>query len=190
MFITYTDDGGRLLYSDDVRFDVKMSQDSTTRIRIRKDADGSSFGNARDRASKIDYSYATEGNTLWMDEFLTTDVDNKVRDQEVRVTVYVPVGKTIEFDESTRRHLGRTIRYDKDLYRSDIVDYYWTMGEDGELKCHNCPEEVETEEEVREENRIIINEDGIDMNIRDEEDSFEMKIDEDGLRIKTDDSNN
>ena len=190
MFIAYTDNGDRLLYSDDVRFDLKMSQDSTTRIRIRKDADGSSFGNARDRASKIDYGYATEGNTLWMDAYLTTDIDNKARDQEVRITVYVPTGKTITLDESTQRHLGRTTRYDKDMYRSDIVDYYWTMGEDGELKCDNCPEEVESDEEVNEKNRIIINENGIDMNIRDEEDSFEMKIDEDGLRIKTDDNNN
>ena len=189
MFIAYTDDGERVLYSDDVRFDIKMSQDSLKRIRIRKDADGSSFGDARNRASQINYSYALESNTLFLDEYLTTDTENKARDQEVRITFFVPAGKVIQFDESTRRHIGRTTRYDKDLYRSDIVDYYWTMAEDGELKCHDCPEEIEEPEIRDKENRIIINEDGIDMNIRDDEDSFEMKIDEDGLKIKTDDNN-
>ncbi len=190
MYIVYTDDGERLLYSDDIRFDIKMSQDSLSRIRIRKDANGSSFGNARNRASQINYSYSTEGNTLWLDDNLTTDLDNKVRDQEVRITFYVPAGKVIRFDESTRRYIGRTTRYDKDLYRSDIINYYWRMGKDGELKCLNCPEVIESEVEEREENRIIINENGIDMNLRDEQDSFEMKIDEDGLKIKTDDNNN
>lgn len=190
MFIAYTEDGERLLYSNDVRFDVKLSQDSLSRIRIRKDADGSSFSNARNRASQINYDFAAEGNTLLLDEFLTTDIDNKARDQEVRITFYVPSGTVLDFDDSTRRHIGRTTRYDKELYRSDIVLYYWTMADDGELKCHNCPEDIEIPEEDRKKNRIIINEDGVDMNIRNDDESFEMKIDEDGLRINADDDNN
>ncbi len=187
MMIAYTESGERLLYSDDIRFDIRKSEDSLSRIRIRKDADGSSFGNARDRASKIDYTYTTEANMLWLDDYLTTAVENKVRDQEVRVTFYVPEEKVIRFDESTRRHIGRTTRYDADLYRADLVDYTWIMGEDGELKCQDCPEIPEESEDNK--GRIIINEDGLDINIKDEEDSFEMKIDEDGLKINAKENN-
>ncbi len=187
MVITYTESGERLLYSDDVRFDIKKSEDSLNRIRIRKDADGSSFNNARDRASKIDYAYAVESNILWLDDYLTTDVSNKVRDQEVRVTFYVPQGQVVRFDENTRRHISRTTRYDKDLYRSDIVEYSWAMAEDGELKCLDCPETLEETEDK--DGHIIINEEGLDINIKDDEDSFEMQIDEDGLRIKAKENN-
>lgn len=182
MVIAYTESGERLLYSDDVRFDIKKSEDTLNRIRIRKDADGRSFTNARERASRIDYTYALESNTLWLDDYLTTAVENKVRDQEVRITFYVPEGKVIRFDENTRRHIGRTTRYDKDLYRSDIVDHSWQMAEDGELKCLDCPEVLEETDEN--DGHIIINEEGLDINIKDDEDSFEMQIDEDGLRIK------
>ena len=187
MIIAYTESGERLLYSDDVRFDIKKSEDSLSRIRIRKDADGSSFSNARDRASRIDYTFEAENNTLWLDDYLTTAVENKVRDQEIRTTLYVPVGIVVEFDETTRRHLSRTMRYDRDLYRSDIVDYQWQMGDDGELKCLNCPEDLDESDENK--GRIIINEEGLDINIKDDEDSFEMKIDEEGLKINAKENN-
>jgi len=187
MVISYTESGDRLLYSEDVRFDIKKSEDSLSRIRIRKDADGSSFRNARDRASKIDYTFGSEGSSLHLDDYFTTAVNNKVRDQEIRITLYVPEGKVIHLDESTRRHIARTMRYDQDLYRADMVDYYWSMADDGELKCHGCPEKMD--EEGDSDGRIIINEDGVDINIKDDEDSFEMKIDENGLKIKAEENN-
>ncbi len=187
MVISYNESGDRFLYSDDVRFDIKKSEDSLSRIRIRKDADGSSFGNARDRASKIDYSFSSEGNTLMLDDYLTTAVENKVRDQEIRVTVYLPEGKVVRLDESTRRHIARTMRYDKDIYRGDMVDYYWSMAADGELKCLGCPDDMS--DDGTNDGRIIINEDGVDINIKDDEDSFEMKIDENGLKIKAEENN-
>ncbi len=187
MVISYTESGQRLLYSEDIRFDIKKSEDSLSRIRIRKDADGSSFRNARDRASKIDYTFESASSTLQLDDYFTTAVENKVRDQEIRITIYVPEGKVVHFDESTRRHIGRTMRYDQDLYRADMVDYYWSMGNDGELKCMGCPEKMD--EEDNSDGRIIINEDGVDINIKDDEDSFEMKIDENGLKIKAEENN-
>ena len=187
MTVVYMEDGSRLLHSDAVRFDIKKSNDSLAAIRIRKDADGRSFENARKRASNIDYTYAVENNTLWLDNYLTTATENKVRDQEVRITFYAPVGHVVKFEESARRHIGRTTRYDKDLYRRDIVDYTWVMAEDGELKCQDCPESTE---EIEDDNdRIIIDENGVDINIKDEEDSFEMKIDENGVKIKTQENN-
>jgi hypothetical protein len=79
------------------------------------------------------------------------------------------------------------MRYDRDFYRADMVDYYWSMAGDGELKCLVCPEKMEETEDNN--GRIIINEDGLDINIKDEEDSFEMKIDENGLKIKAEENN-
>jgi len=56
------------------------------------------------------------------------------------------------------------------------------MGPDGELKCQECPDEKLDNDD---DNHIRINEDGIDININDENgESFEMKIDEGGVRIK------
>ncbi|MGB5819605.1 MAG: PspC domain-containing protein [Saonia sp.] len=187
MSIAYNENGDRLLFSDDIFFDIKKSKDSVAAIKIRKDADGSSFNEARERARKINYGYAIEGNTLVLDNYITTDIKNKVRDQEVRLTLFIPEGKIIQFDESVKGHLGRSTNNDKDLYRSKITDYIWLMGKDGELKCQNCPEEMEDED--NESGRIIINEDGLDIDINDNNDSFEMRINEEGVKIRAKEKN-
>ena len=184
MTIAHDDAGNRLLFSDDVRFDIKKSKDSTARIHIRKDADGSSFTNARDRAGKINYNYALEGNAIVLNDYLSTDLKNKVRDQEVMVTIYVPVGTELQFDETSKGHIGRSTRYDKDLYRSELIDYRWTMKDNGELECLDCPEDMDDDSSDDDKGRIIINEDGVDIDIQDNGDSFKMKIDEDGVNIK------
>ncbi|MEX0287976.1 MAG: PspC domain-containing protein [Flavobacteriaceae bacterium] len=183
MTITQDDNGNRLLFSDDMRFDVKKSRDSMAHIYIRKDADGSSFGNARDRAGKINYNYALQGNTVLLDDFLTTDLKNKVRDQEVMVTIYVPAGTEVHFDETTKRHIGRSTRYDKAIYRGDLIDYRWSMKDNGEMECLDCPDDMD-EDSDEENGRIIINEDGVDIDIKDNGDSFKMKIDEEGVNIE------
>jgi len=172
--------GDKLLFSDDVRVDIKKSEDSISRIRIRKDANGVSFADARDRAAKINYNYEADSTGLRLNDHLTTAMDNKIRDQEVRLTVYVPAGVTITFNDNARGHIGRTTRYDADVYRRRMVQYTWLMGEDGKLLCQDCPEEEESE------GHIIIDEDGIDIDIRDTDDGVIMKIDEDGVQIKKD----
>ena len=186
LYVTQDEAGNRLLYSDDIRFDIRKSEDSIARIRIRKDANGNSFQDARDRAANIDYQYAMQNGTLLMDNYLTTAYENKMRDQEVRVAVYLPEGTVVQLDENTKRHLGRITRYDKDLYRSDIVTYTWEMQSNGELKCLDCPEDIDRSFDDDGEGRIIINKEGLDINIQDEGESFKMKIDEKGVQIKTD----
>ena len=178
--VAYNASGDKLLYSDDIRVDIKKSEDSLPRLRIRKDANGSSFADARSRAANIQYGYSTEGSTLILDDHLTTDLDNKVRDQEVRVTVYVPVGTTLAFNDNAKGHIGRLTRYDADIYRRKVPEYLWVMDEDGSLNCTDCPLEEDRE------GHIIIDEEGIDIDIRDDDDAIKMKIDEDGVQIKTD----
>ena len=186
MKIAYDENGNTLLYSEDVRFDIRKSEDSVVRLRIKKDADGASFEEARERAGNIDYGYSFNGNQIILNEFLTTGRDNQFRDQEVRNVIYIPEGKVIVFDESAENGMGWSTKNDRDFYRRKIVDYQWVMGSDGELKCLDCPDDLKNRDD--DENHIIINEDGIDIDVKDGGESFKMKIDEDGVEIKADDN--
>ncbi len=186
MTVTHNEQGERVLYRDDVRFDIRKSTDSVAHIHIRKDADGNSTENARNRAEKIDYFYTAQGNTVLLNDYLTTDIANNVRDQEVRVSVLLPVGTVLYLDESVEHHIGSATRHDKDFFRSDMAGYYWAMTENGELQCLDCPTEQEAEEN---ENgaRINIDESGVDINVHDQQDSIRMKIDEYGLKVNVND---
>jgi hypothetical protein len=65
------------------------------------------------------------------------------------------------------------------------------MGSDGELKCQDCPEEDEENPDENEEGgKIIIDENGVNIDIKDHNDSFEMKIGEGGIKVKTGDKDN
>ncbi|WP_445385378.1 PspC domain-containing protein [Robiginitalea sp. IMCC44478] len=185
MKIRYDDNDNPMLYSDDLLVDIRKAEDSVSYIRIRKDADGNSYENARERAGNIIYSYALSGKTLMLDNYFSTEAENKLRDQEMRIAVYVPAGTILEFDSNARNYIGRRTRTDRDLYRREIVKYQWQMDENGELVCLDCPDEVEYE---RGNGRIILDENGLDVDLKDEQDSFKMKIDEDGIQIKAEEN--
>jgi phage shock protein PspC (stress-responsive transcriptional regulator) len=181
--IRYDEADNALLYSDDLLMDIQQSEDTVLSLRVRKDADGSSYQNARDRAGQIDYMYSFSGNTLTLDDHFTTAVKNKIRDQEIRLTLFVPEGTVLTFNANSGDYMGRRTRYDKDMYRKRIVNYTWVMGADGMLNCLNCAEESEDEDSDG-KGHIIIDENGIDIDVQDSSDTFKMKIDENGIKIK------
>lgn len=190
MHLIYNDQGEEVLLSEDVRFTIKKSKDSVIRLKIRKEANGSSFNEARGTAEKIRYGYRMEGKRLLLDNYLTTARENKFKDQEVRAELFVPSGAVINFE----RNKGRcwTLRADNDLGLNgcDMSEYTWKMEQDGELTCLDCPEGLDEETSENEKNQIIINEDGIDINIEEDGDSFKLKVDEDGVKLKAGDRDN
>ena len=181
--IRYDESDNALLYSNDLLMDIQQAEDTVLSLRVRKDADGSSYQNARDRAGQIDYNYSFSGNTLTLDDHFTTAVKNKIRDQEIRLTLFVPEGTVLTFNSNSADYMGRRTRTDKDMYRKRIVNYTWVMGTDGILNCLNCIEESEDEDSDG-KGHIIIDENGIDIDVQDSRDTFKMKIDENGIKVK------
>ncbi|MBM1107685.1 PspC domain-containing protein [Aurantibacter crassamenti] len=184
MVMTYDDDGQPILLSDDVRFRIKKSNDTIIRIEVKREANGPSVVEARSVAEEINYSYNVIGNTLILNDFLTTNSESKFKDQEVRVNLYLPVGTTIKYNSESDRNW--VMNAETDRSSDDLEDFYWKMGSDNELKCQDCPEEKEDDEDDK--NRIRINENGVDININEDGESFKMKVNEDGVNIKAKDN--
>ncbi len=181
MILVYDNEGNPMLQSEDVRFNIRKATDSVAKITIRKEANGPSFDEARATAETIDYQYELRGQTLLLNSFLTTTDKSKFNDQEVRVNLYLPEGQFLKYSPANSRNW--TIRAEHDPEVDEPEDYLWQMGNDGELKCQNCPEEIMNES--NDENRIRINENGIDINIKDENgESFKMKIGNEQVQIK------
>lgn len=186
MEIRYDSQDNPMLFSDDILLNIRKADDTIHSLRVRKDADGSSYSNARERAAEINYGYVLTENTLVLDKQFTTDVKNKVRDQEIRLTLFVPEGTVVTFNSNARDYMGRRTEYDQDMYRKRIVNYSWQMDADGSLKCLNCPEETPSDDE---RGKIIIDKEGVDIDLRDSEDSFQMKIDEEGIKVNAGENN-
>ena len=184
MRVVFDEQGEEKLYAKDVRLFIEKANDDQLHLKIKKDADGASFDEARSRAQEIEYNYNLSDNKLSFDNFLTTAITQKIREQQVRLTLAIPEGKTIIFDDEFKRLLAWNIKNDKDFYRESIVDYHWIMGSDGELKCLNCPE-IQQDDDNDSENEVIIKGNGININVSDNDESVKMTLDKNGLEIKS-----
>lgn len=185
------DDGNDILLSNDVRIRLEKSNTGTSEIKIRKDARGSSFNDARATSENIAYNYRTQGNTVYLDHFLTTKRENKFKDQEVQVNLSIPAGTIILYESDNSRCSSVRAPLDRVMNGCEMEKYIWKMDNNGNMICLNCPKEIDDKDNNNngddENHRIIINEDGVDIDIKDANDSFKMKIDKDGVKIKAND---
>jgi hypothetical protein len=148
---------------------IKSTQDSIAKIKVIQSAKGSSFQNAKDRAERIVYNYELKGNTLYLDNHFIIPNDEANRDQEINITVYLPVGSVLFPDKNTHKfHTSR------DLLAETKEGYYQKV-ENGRLLCIDCPDENATDDAFE-----------IDVNINN--DKAKIKINSEGFQAKTDEN--
>ncbi len=99
--IKYTKDDERIIYSKNILLNVKPSTDSIGRIVIEKSAEGNNYLDAKKRAEAIDYIYSFNNKTLQLNGFFTTKPENKFRDQQIEISIFVPEGTVIFSEENT-----------------------------------------------------------------------------------------
>ncbi|MCK0157007.1 PspC domain-containing protein [Cellulophaga sp. F20128] len=154
MTLTIDDDGNKILVDNDFVYNIKKSYDAVPSLKIQKISQGSSFEEARQRAENVNYGYEVLGNTILLDNFLTMDSMNKIRDQSVEATLYIPEHTVLKFTtDNHRSNVGWDTQFDQKLNRNEVQEYVWKMGEDGIIKCLNCPvEKVEViEKEIKQD---------------------------------------
>lgn len=165
----YDQNDQKLLYLTDVKLSIKSTTDSVASININKSSKGNTYQNAKKNADKINYDYVVTGNKLEFNGFLTTAFENKYRDQEVEITLYLPEN-TILFTDKNTYSSHRNYRFFNEITRfinndilTDGMEGHYLQVLNNELKCLDCPD---------------------DLNIND--DDSPVEIDENGIKIKTD----
>ncbi|MFC7358292.1 PspC domain-containing protein [Jejudonia soesokkakensis] len=142
--IKYNDAEDKVIYSNDIRLIVKSTRDSIAKLSVEKLAEGNSFLNAKKRAEAIDYTYSFENNSLRLDGYFITDLENRFRDQEVEIIVYLPIG-TVLFADSTTKSFHRNYSSSGDILNVGDEEYHLLIL-DKETQCLDCPESEEVEE--------------------------------------------
>jgi phage shock protein PspC (stress-responsive transcriptional regulator) len=150
------------VYSNNIRLNILASDNETMYTKVRKLSEGKSRKDARDNADLIKHGYELTDQELRINGYFIADLNNRFSEQRVYVDLYIPEGQVIYLDNSTR-----TFLYDVDnvqsIYDNDMVKHYFQMTEEG-LSCLDCSDH--------------------EINIGHEDDSFQMKIDEEGVHIE------
>ena len=203
-YTEFDEDGNKIILKRNVRLIVRSTNDSTAYLKIERRAKGSDYSTARSQADEIGYDFDYNDGNLLLDGYLTSSSRNKFRNQEVRIVVYLPEGTVLYADENTYSYHRNTSSY-RDLLNNGDEEEYLTM-RNNKLVCLDCPEKQDNGRARRNDNsweyrdweddnvpdwedddhQIIINKDGIDIKVDDNDERIDVKIDKDSFKIKVD----
>lgn len=190
--LTTNEQQKEVIYSNQISFEVLPTDATTPYVRIEKVAVGKTAGEANARAQKIAYGFKIEGNQLLLNNYWTTAINNKFRQQEVTVYLYLPKGVKFKTDRSVRHYDDSDNSYFNMHHSSE--DYVYLV-EENQVKCTNCPPdedeyddviETETIEKVNDSvNKVTVHVNGVKI-IREEKtgEKGSLIINKDGVVIK------
>jgi phage shock protein PspC (stress-responsive transcriptional regulator) len=183
-----------VIYSNNVSLKFEKTDTKTPYIQIEKEAAGKTLSEAKQKAEQIKYSYKIVGSKIILDNYLLTAVANKFRDQQIEITIFVPVGTYLKPDDS----LANYDQTDSDYFEWNPNQNNIFIVKNNKIECTNCKNDEnfdenendwEDNEELNINPNVTINKDGItiknDTVISDSKDFKELKISKDGIIIKT-----
>ncbi|MCK0110073.1 PspC domain-containing protein [Flavobacteriaceae bacterium S0825] len=179
--IVFDGNNKKQIYSSDVRFLVKSTKDSIAYMEIVKDARGRTYQDARDRAEEIDYNFDYTNGKLALDNYFLTDADNKFRNQDVTIILYMPEGSVIYSDKSTRNK--RSWRLGSDIISRGKENHFLKI-KYNDIECLDCEEEDSIIEIKDDEGSLEIDSDKIEY----KDGEVKATIDSSGITIKSTDN--
>lgn len=133
-FELYTEDGE--IFVNELEVDVVQSTSSDIELLLTKASRGANRKEAGLRAENILFEYELEDNKLMIDPFISFPEEDRYRDQELKISIALPVGKSIYLAPS-----ATDIIYDienvTNTHDRKMMKQHWIMTEEG-LSCTDC----------------------------------------------------
>ncbi|WP_293873060.1 PspC domain-containing protein [Flavobacterium sp.] len=151
----FTQDSAKheVIYSNNIRFEIKATDKPQAYLQIEKLAKGKSYNEANARAEKIRYGYKIVGNRLLLDNYLLTEIASKYRDQHIELYLYLPKGIRFKVDKSVEAF----DESDNDYFNLHFSsDYYIYKVDNNKVKCLNCPADENEHNDVENADDITI----------------------------------
>jgi len=167
-----------VLTVDGLDVDILKSNGSQTEVEIVKIAKGKTFLLADQRAELIDFYSEQDSNSFKIDPYFSFDVDDKWRNQEVNVNIYLPVGKTVFIPRSYKYLLNDVDNY-HNTNDKKMVDHYWTMTDSGLVSPSIIEKEKMEILELHDDEssiKIETNDESIELKINDGEEEHSITI--------------
>ncbi|MDY0779950.1 PspC domain-containing protein [Tenacibaculum sp. IB213877] len=148
-------------YSNDIKLDVERSETGIPYIEIKKESEAGKRHLAVETAEKINYKYSANNNKLVFDAYFLSEFKNMWKDEEVSITVYIPEGTTVFFENSSKRFLY-SVDNTQDIYDRDMANHHFKMTVKG-FECLDCNiiEENKSEEKNNHNNWNSNNDDDV-----------------------------
>ena len=126
-------------------------------VRYEYSAKGSTYKMATDRAAKINYALTQDSSSLVFDNAFQLTEGERYRDQEVNITLFLPVGTKLVINDRLEDKLRDISFYEcRDRYNEDVKDVEFVVTSLG-LKCVLLPKiSNDDDEEDADSNGIVV----------------------------------
>lgn len=124
------------IFINEIEIDVIKSKSDLIELKLKKNSKGRNRKEAGRRAENIMIKYKIDGNELKVSPLISVPYNDRFRDQEVNMSIALPVGKTIYLDQSAGEIIY-DIKNVEDMYDRKMLGHYWIMTERG-LECSDC----------------------------------------------------
>jgi len=123
-------DGEIKIYATEIFVDVEKSTSDKAYMIIQKASRGKSRLKANKNAEKIKYNYSIKNNEILLDAFYISAFRNRWKEEDIKITLYIPENSTVYFDYSTKGFLNN-IDNTTDTYDRDMARHYFLMTNEG-----------------------------------------------------------
>lgn len=134
---------------------IEKSLDTQYHVAVQKWSFGRTYEEAVNRAQSFDYPVVSRDSILDLPSGFAIDKNDKFRGQRVLVTIQVPVGKKIRFDQSVKSKLNAATirsrngrRRDIDFVFNDDAYYWWRTNRDYTMQENEQLKDVESGTEI------------------------------------------
>ncbi|MDA8973129.1 PspC domain-containing protein [bacterium] len=141
--ISYDTNGNEVLYSKRVSVNIKNTIENNISIKTYKSAHGYSYEDAKNRATALSYNMEQIGNTLYFEDYFISTPNQKMRNQKIEMSLIIPNGTIVKIDPSMSEIMGWGNKNDQDMYRKDLPNETWRMGDSGVLECITCNSSID-----------------------------------------------
>jgi phage shock protein PspC (stress-responsive transcriptional regulator) len=112
------------------RLNIEKSGNEDYVVLVKKSSRGNSNDNAKESINDIVYRYELKDSTVYFDPYFYLDNDAKWRMQEVAITLKVPEGKAIYFDDDMLKII-HDVDNASNTWVGDMVGKTWVMQANG-----------------------------------------------------------
>lgn len=127
---------GEMLFQSFVRLEIERSKTDSVQLEVRISSNGKSTKDALNKVEEINYTHEITDSTLSLDNYLSTLKENKIRGQQVKLKLCIPLNQVIYLDESIKELLDDVDNV-SNTYDKKMISNKWIMLESG-LTCLDC----------------------------------------------------
>ena len=127
----------------DTKLEIKKSNDSVPRLRVKMHSRGKNRKDANKNAQETNFEFTQDGEDLVLDEGPSLSKNKKYRAQRIELILYLPINQKFHLDSSVKDHLSN-MDIVGDFWISELISEDLMMTEKG-VRCLTCKQTEEHE---------------------------------------------